>query len=273
MPEKVAGWIKEGFLRFVSVELLKDVKASTREIPWVLDAVALLGADQPAVGILKSLSLTMARSSGLQGRARVAFTRDHSTGVNANMADETKDVSALMARLDAVEKERDALKLKAAEVESFQRKLTDLETTTRNEKIAAHRTKILELFESAIKDKKVLPAARERFKRVYKFDADTILDVPLTDVSTFISENPNPDAPRGGPTSLAAGGDQAPVDALADTQALCAARKFTRENAAEFANMPRWEQLVKAGTAVFRANPELAKSYARLPETLASRTE
>jgi hypothetical protein len=35
--------------------LLKDVQADTRKIPWVLDAVALLGATQPAIGILRSL--------------------------------------------------------------------------------------------------------------------------------------------------------------------------------------------------------------------------
>src|SRR6185295_13965454 len=103
VPEKVANWIRDGMLKFVSVELLRDVKADTREIPWVLDAVALLGADQPAVGILKSLSLTMARSTALQCRERVAFSRDNPTtgGHKPLMADDKKDenVAALMARL------------------------------------------------------------------------------------------------------------------------------------------------------------------------------
>jgi hypothetical protein len=277
LPTVVYEAIRKGLYKFVSVELLGEVQAGTRVIPWVLDAVALLGADPPAVGVLKDLqSLTMARSSGLQGRARVAFSRANSTGVNANMADEPKkdDIAALMARLDKLEGENRVLSVKAAERESFERKLTELETTTRNEKIAQHREKVLAMFESAIKDKKILPAARERFKRVYKVETDAVLDIPLTDVETFIRENPNPEAPRN-PQSLAAGGDQAPVDALADTQALCAARKYVRENATdtEFRNLPRWEQLTKAGAAVFRANPELAKSYARLPETLAQRTE
>jgi hypothetical protein len=275
MPSVVYEAIKKGLYKFVSVELLGDVQAGTRVIPWVLDAVALLGADPPAVGVLKDLqSLTMARSSGLQGRARVAFTRDYSTGVNANMADEPKkdDIAALMARLDKLESENRTLSVKAAERESFERKLTELETSTRGEKIAAHRVKVLEMFESAIKDKKILPAARERFKRVYRVDTDAVLEIPLTDVETFIRENPNPDAPRN-PQSVASGGIEAPVDALADTQALCAARKVLRENAAEFANMPRWEQLQKAGVQAFRANPELGKAYQRLPETLATRAE
>jgi hypothetical protein len=277
VPEKVANWIREGYLRFVSVELLKDVKASTREIPWVLDAVALLGADQPAVGILKSLSLTMARSTALQCRGRVAFSRDNPTtgGHRPTMADDKKDenVAALMARLDKLESDNKALALKAAERESFERKLNELETQTKTEKVNAHRANVLALFETAIKEKKILPAVRERFKRAYPVDTDAVLGIPTADVESFIRENPNPDAPKPHAASLAAGSDQAPVDALADTQALCAARKFVRENQAEFANMPRWEQLTKAGAAIFRADPSLGREYQRLPEVVNARAE
>jgi len=175
VPEKVAAWIRDGMLRFVSVELLKDVKADTREIPWVLDAVALLGADQPAVGILKSLSLTMARSTALQCRERVAFSRDNPTtgGHTANMAEPNDDMKALLARLtaaerkaDDAEKERDTVRLTAARAEQAEAKLSELQAQTRNEKIAAHRKTLMELFEAPIKAKTILPAVREQFKRV-----------------------------------------------------------------------------------------------------------
>lgn len=274
VSEKVATWIRDGMLRFVSVELLKDVKADTREIPWVLDAVALLGADQPAVGILKSLSLTMARSTALQCRERVAFSRDTTTtgGHRPTMADEpNKDIAAILTRLSALEDENKTLKLSAAESETNKRLFTELKEKTHGEKVAAHRTSVLALFEAAVKEKKILPAVRERFKRAYPVDKDDVLNIPLTDVETFIRENPNPDAPKGGATM--AGGDTAPVDSLADTQALCAARKYVRDNPAEFASMPRWEALTKAGVAVFRANQDLGKSYQRLPEVLDARAE
>lgn len=275
VPEKVAAWIRDGMLRFVSVELLKDVKADTREIPWVLDAVALLGADQPAVGILKSLSLTMARSTALQCRERVAFSREtttHNGGHKANMADEpNKDIAAILTRLSALEEENKTLKASAAESETNKRLFTELKEKTHGEKVTAHRASLLALFETAIKEKKILPAVRERFKRAYPVDKDDVLNIPLTDVETFIRENPNPDAPKPHAATLAAGGDTAPVDALADTQALCAARKFIRENTAEFSKMPRWEQLTKAGAALFRADPELGQSYQRLPETVIAR--
>lgn len=274
VPEKVAAWIRDGMLRFVSVELLKDVKADTREIPWVLDAVALLGADQPAVGILKSLSLTMARSTALQCRERVAFSRDNPTtgGHKPPMADEpNKDIAAILTRLSALEEENKTLKASAAESETNKRLFAELKEKTHGEKVTAHRSAVLALFETAIKEKKILPAVRERFKRAYPVDKDDVLNIPLTDVETFIRENPNPDAPK--VMASMAGGDTAPVDALADTQALCAARKFVRDNADEFKGMPRWEQLTKAGAAIFRSNQDLGKSYQRLPETLDVRGE
>jgi hypothetical protein len=277
LPQVVYDLIKAGRYKFLSVELLGNVKAGSRVIPWVLDAVALLGADQPAIGTLKDLqSLTMARGSGLQSSVRVALTRATPNGGHKpNMADEDKgkdDIKAILARLDAAERERDMLKLTAAKAESAETKLAELQAATKAEKVTAHRATINALFESAIKDKKILPAVRERFKRAYPYDKDEILGIPVTDVETFIRENPNPEAPRN-PQSLSSGGTEAPVDALADTQALCAARKVLRENVAEFANMPRWEQLQKAGVQAFRANPELGKAYQRLPETLATRAE
>lgn len=277
LPSVVYEAIQKGLYKFVSVELLGEVQAGTRVIPWVLDAVALLGADPPAVGVLKDLQqLTMARSSGLQGRARVAFSRDNPTngGHRPTMADEpNKDIAAILTRLSALEEENKSLKLSAAESETNKRLFTELQQKTHGEKVTAHRAALLAVFETAIKEKKILPAVRERFKRAYPVDKDEVLNIPLTDVETFIRENPNPDAPKPHAASLAAGGDQAPVDALADTQALCAARKFVRENQAEFSKMPRWEQLTKAGAAIFRADPSLGREYQRLPEVVNARSE
>lgn len=275
IPKVVYDLIKAGRYKYLSVELLGDIKAGSRIIPWVLDAVALLGADQPAIGTLKDLqSLTMARGSGLQSSVRAALTRATplTGGHRPTMADEpNKDIAAILTRLSALEEENKTLKLSAAESETNKRLFTELQQKTQAEKVAAHRASLLALFETAIKEKKILPAVRERFKRAYPVDKDDVLNIPLTDVETFIRENPNPDAPKPHAASLAAGGDQAPVDALADTQALCAARKFIRENNAEFSKMPRWEQLTKAGAALFRADPELGQSYQRLPETVAAR--
>lgn len=78
IPDDVYQLIKAGRLKFCSVELLKNVKAANTVIPWVLDAVALLGATRPAVGNLRDLqALTMARRLQLVGE-RVCFNKRES---------------------------------------------------------------------------------------------------------------------------------------------------------------------------------------------------
>ena len=77
IPRVVYDAIKAGLYKFVSVELLRDVQAGTRLIPWTLDAAALLGATPPAVGTLRDLqSLTMARRPALRFAERLTFSRE-----------------------------------------------------------------------------------------------------------------------------------------------------------------------------------------------------
>ncbi len=75
VPKLIYDGFKTGRYKNVSVELLKNVQAGTRIIPWVVDAVALLGADQPAFGNLRDLqSLTMARGAVPKHEARATFS-------------------------------------------------------------------------------------------------------------------------------------------------------------------------------------------------------
>jgi hypothetical protein len=266
IPRVVYDAIKSGLYKFVSVELLGGVKAGTREISWVLDAVALLGADPPAVGTLKDLqSLTMARGTGLQSNVRVAFTRESTTpngGHKANMADD-KDtsVSALMARLDKLESEKKALETKVAEGESFQRKFTELQTQTHAEKVTTHRAKLMDAFEQPIKEKKILPAVREQFKRVYKTETDDVLNVTAADAEMFIRTNPNPDAPKT-PTTHGSIDPNDPAE-----KAMFAARQTAQAAASNPANRdkPRDQLMVEAIQVEFRRNPDLAKAWQDAP--------
>ena len=76
LPELVYASIKTGRYKNVSVELLKNVQAGTRIIPWVLDGIALLGADQPAFGNLadlQALAMTHAMPR-LKHESRAHFT-------------------------------------------------------------------------------------------------------------------------------------------------------------------------------------------------------
>lgn len=129
IPKAVYDAIKAGLYKFVSVELLRDVKAGTREIPYVLDAVALLGATPPAVGTLRDLqSLTMRRGPPLQFGARLSFSRDDTEALrteNARLHEQllrqTQDTDVTTGRVVAAERVRfdrryrDAPELRTAE--------------------------------------------------------------------------------------------------------------------------------------------------------------
>lgn len=98
----VAAAIKNGAYRFVSIELLRNVQAGTRKLPWVLDAVALLGATAPAVGTLKPLAL---RRNRPPFDSRMCFSRPQEG--SKRMTDQNTDaqVAALTARIVKMELE------------------------------------------------------------------------------------------------------------------------------------------------------------------------
>lgn len=267
IPDRVAHLVRENFLKFVSVELLKDVQAGTRVIPWVLDAVALLGADQPAVGILKDLtSLTMARRTDLQFRARVAFRRDSDQSGDRKTMAEDAAVKAMQDQIAKLQSELDKQKEIASQAEVFKRRAEDVEARSKQERVAAHFAKIKDKFETAINAKRILPKVRERFFK--RFDVEEgnegFLKIGLDTVDEYISENPNPMAPRN-PASFSAGGDTIPAGALADVETGVKAREIARSNGDKPTDA---EALPKAAVSLFRRDPDLAKRWRNLPSDL-----
>ena len=198
VPKKVFDVIQDGYLKFVSVELSKNVKAFNREIPLVLDAVALLGTDAPAVGILKDLqTLTFARRAFLgTGGSRVTLKRGTSTNEDDTM--DEKDVAkavqkALEAALpDAVAKETAPLKvqLKAAEDRA-----TKAEEETKKTELKHKREQIDLKFNAAIEAGAIEPKVRESYIKMTKYDKNdvNVAEIDLKEVDDYIKENTNED--------------------------------------------------------------------------------
>lgn len=258
VPRAIYDLIKNGLYKFVSVELLRDVIAGTRTVPLVLDAVALLGADLPAVGTLKDLqALTMARR--LEGRERLSFTQAFNSGDVNHMADEDKVTAE---QLEQMRRELAAAKVAAAQNEE---KFTKLEAETRQAKVNSHRKAILEMFEDAVRSKKILPAVRERFLRRFKIETDDtgVMMIPLGDVEGYIRENPNPFLKAS--TAITASGDpdEIPSGGLPDRELMARARRLCRDRGK---NPENWEDLKAAGIAIMRADPQLAERYRALPD-------
>lgn len=276
VPERVFRLIKEGFLKFVSVELLRNVRASNREIPWVLDAVALLGTDPPAVGVLRDLqTLTMARrAAALPHSERVTFSRagdiPRNNGDRPDMSDETKTtVEQLMEKLIALQstvadlqQSNADLAIKAAQAAAFKRQIDTMQADLRAEKIRAHRERIKALIEEAVRRDEILPAARERFLRTHRVDDDeAVMALTESDVEQFVEENPNPRKkakPRAAFTSLAKFSDDVPSGLEVDREGVLRVTAWFRENGITNPTADDW---VNGTKAVFAALPEFAERY------------
>lgn len=267
VPAVVYDAIRNGRYKNVSVELLLDVAAGTQTIPIVLDAVALLGADLPAVGSLMDLqALTMSR---LQGAERLVFTQakmfNPQTGGQKAMAEDDSKLKDELQRLRddnaRIQRDLDASKAQAsAATENYSK----LQTETRAKEVAERRKWIIDTLETAVRDKRMLAAARERYIRQFRIETDdeAVMRTPKTDVEQYIKENPNPYIkPASGP--LDGNPDAIPVGGLPDVELFTRARKACRDWGKDPQNPMH---LKDAAQAVMKADPLLAERYRALPD-------
>jgi hypothetical protein len=159
-------------------------------MPWVLDAVALLGADQPAVGILKDLqSLTLKRKPVMQARARVAFKRVFSTNPGAHKGMEKHEVEALLKE-QADKLTANFTSQLSAELNKAEAKFkADADARVAKAQAESHRAQIKAKFEDAVQNRGLLPAKRESFYKFNRVDDDAVvMSIPLADVDQYIAE-------------------------------------------------------------------------------------
>lgn len=271
VPDKVHRLIKDGYLKFVSIELLKDVRAFNRVIPWVLDAVALLGADQPAVGILSDLqALTLQRRRcDFTSGTRVAFRRGVSQeGSDMDKAeveallkkqkeDSDKVLLALTARLDVADK-------RAADAE---KERDEAAKKHKADNIKLKRTQIDALFNASIEAKTkggdfIEPAVREQFAKFSRYDKDdnACEAVEIKDVEAYIKDNVKKGTVQAGATK--SGTDDTDYSKMTpDAELLHRAKVRCKANGGD---PSKPDDLMKASKEELRSNKELAVKYQRL---------
>jgi hypothetical protein len=261
VPDKVHSAIADGYLRFVSVELLRNTKVDTRVMPWILDAVALLGADQPAVGILKDLqALTMRRSvtAPLQCESRAVFKRDSNSSEKLSMTEQ--EIAKLQADLAAANKLAGDLKL------DFDRK--EGERVTRAAK--ANFKKANDLFDAAAKAEEILPAVAVKF---FKFAAPrednhaAWAEFDLSEVETCIKENEKPGAKKFGRKNGASGANDDGAEDEKAMEGMNPSEKLTFMVLREVKDSGNVLEFDAATRKVIKANPELGDAYKYQPAT------
>ena len=192
VPKIVREAIQKKLFRKVSIEAMRGATFAGKKLKgWVLDAVALLGADVPAVSGLKDLGTYLA-SRSLEHGAMATFTIDVNEEENTMDEETKKRLDALDAKLSSssdqiktVTTENERLK---AENVKLTKEATDRTTAERKIKIEANRTKVTGILEQAVKDKLILPAQREKFSKLLKTtDDEAMFIVVIEDVEGLIA--------------------------------------------------------------------------------------
>lgn len=270
VPEKVAKIIDEGFLKFVSVELLPNVQAFNRTIPWVLDAVALLGTDQPAVGILKDLKASiMARRAKFRSGERVTLKRE-SANPGEPHAMTKEEVEALLRQHKEANDAAIAAAVKKVE-DAAATRLAEEQKGRKEDALKFKRQQITDRFEVAIKAGAIEPKVREKFTKLTGYDAgERASDVTLDSVDEFIKENSKPVKASAKPSTAAGGAsedDAAEAKMCAADRVVHRARKlcFSRNQ-----NPAKFEHYNAAVVEVLKADPELGEAYKRLDDAPAA---
>jgi hypothetical protein len=258
LPMVVYNAISSGLYKFVSVELSRDVQTSGGLRRWALDAVALLGADIPAVGNLKDLqALTMSAKGGLRPAAMFTLTQASKSGDQKTM--DEKEIAELRAKFSALEVENARLKAAAEATEK----------AAQDERVKNHREKLIAKFDEAVKAERILPAAQHKFSKSRWFTDDVeVMKITTDEVDTIIKESEAPKKQGGGQARMSAN-DDARFSALSpDKQVAESVHDYADEHQMDLRDPAQYDRAVKA---VFRRNPELAKTYINMPHEVEAR--
>lgn len=189
MPNVIYDAIKQKLYRTVSVELLFNVNHDGSKYNHVLDAVALLGADHPAVNTLQDLQTLMATRTEFSGGRRLVF--ETLTGrkkpKRKKGMDEEEVKKLIAAALKPLETANEELKTENADLkkklEKRDEEAAEFSRKQEEEKVKAARKEVTELLDTAVKDKKMTPAVRETYaKQIGLEDDERVLEIDLEQV-------------------------------------------------------------------------------------------
>lgn len=256
MPRTVFEAIKNKLYRTVSVELLFNVDNDGNKFNLVLDAVALLGADHPAVKSLADLDALMASRTDFTGGRRVAFETiagttkkiKHTSEVHMDKKEVQELIDQTTAPLIASNAE---LTKKLDEANAANAKFTqekaDGEKATLEEKVKLARKAVTDHLDAAIRAKSLTPAIRETYeKQIGLSDDSRVLEIKLDEVKAMFTA---PDEQK--PTGLEKNGDDEIDEKNPGDQLLALTHKDRQPN----------ESFQAAFSRTSAANPKLHQAY------------
>ena len=242
LPTVVFNAVKNGLYRNVSIELLKGIERNGNSFPWVLDAVALLGADTPAVRGLKDLqALTMSAKNlpNMKFKAAVVFTLSSKIGVKSTMT-----LEELQAAFDDLKTKFDAQ-----------------EKAMFSQRADFHRTRMRDILEAAVASGEIDPRVRDRVvnSAQFKSDADVTAIWTETEIRNEIKASRRADFSEQKPKSKVGDGKPDPLEGKSNAEVLTfrAQAECTRLGQ----NPLNADDLSAATKRVLRTDPKLGKAY------------
>lgn len=258
MPRTVFEAIKNKLYRTISIELLFNVDNDGNKFNHVLDAVALLGADHPAVSGLADLDALLAKRTRFAGGHKLAFatmpgmSKYQETITQEDFAMDKKEVDDLISKaLDPLTKANDKLvaDLAAAnsQIVTFKREKADADQAAEQKAIKLARTAVTEVLDTAVRQKTLTPAVRDTYsKQIGVDDDDRVVLIKLDEVKAMFSVQQVEDGSTGKETDDDVSDDP-------EVELMTLTRKCQQETGeSDFA---------KAYKLTCAANPKLHKAY------------
>lgn len=195
MPRTVFEVIKNKLYRTVSIELLFNVDDDGNKFNHVLDAVALLGTDHPAVTSLADLDALLATRTSFTGGHRAVFEtiagkqkpliKDEEFELDKKEVQEMVD-AATKPLADANDELRSELKAEKDKVAKFTSDAADAEKQAAEAKVKSSRKEVTEVLDAAVRAKTLDPATREVYEKQIGVDDDVrVVAINLEEVKVM----------------------------------------------------------------------------------------
>jgi hypothetical protein len=268
VPKVVMEAIDAKRFRTVSVEVMKNTKLDGKKIKtWFLDAVALLGADQPAVAGLKDLAdLTVLSRSSFEGGSRVLFSKagkfysqhedsemdpkDLNAAIDKAMAPLRDSIDELKSDNAELKKDNDAIK---AENATLKTATEDRDKEDAAAKIKASRKAATDVLDGAVKQKAITPAQREVHEKTFGIkDDEAVQKLDIADLKVAVGFKEDKDGNKS--KTFQRNDEDDDLDNISlDQQVVNATRKV-------MANKPDLDYVMAQDIAL-GADPKLAEAY------------
>lgn len=183
VPDVMMKAFEKKLYRSVSIELDFDVHHKDNFYDFVITAVALLGADMPAVNVLNDLGALMSRNSNMPQSDYVAgqhLNYSAITGKQENQSMTPEEIAQLKAdlataRADVTTAEAKFSKLETdskTKIDALEASVKQMEDDAKKSSVEAARAKFSTMLEDAVSQKIITPAQRESFTKVLRIDDD-----------------------------------------------------------------------------------------------------